>query len=106
MYLVILAKQFLTQLFQDTLFNDGKSSLSQEKGCSFAIACRLCCSLKVQVHLGVWLVVMLHASALNCGRLISNHVWFCARSPESEHPPQCVIKSDVHVYKGLSDKSC
>ena len=46
-------------------------------------------------------VVMLHATALNCGRLISNSVWFCAMCPESEHSPQCEIKSDVRVYKGL-----
>lgn len=49
-------------------------------------------------------VLTLHATAVNCG--ISNRVWFCARCPESEHPPQCVIKSGMPVYKVLSDKSC
>lgn len=36
-------------------FNDIKSLLRQEKGCSLATPCLLCCSLNVQVHLGVWL---------------------------------------------------
>lgn len=42
-------------------------------------------------------VVMVHATALNCGRLISNSVWFCAGCPDSEHPPQCVIKTCVRT---------
>lgn len=56
--------------------------------------------------LGSLAVVVLHAATLNCGRLISNSAWFCARCPESEHPPQCVIKHNTHVYKELGDNSC
>lgn len=33
-------------------------------------------------------------------------VSFCASCPQSEHPPQCVIKSDMCVCKGLSDEFC
>lgn len=98
-YLLILTKRFLTQLFQDILFNDVKSSLGEEKGCSFASG--LCCSEKVQVHLRD-----IRCNCIELWKINFKQCHFFASCPQSEHPPQCVIKSDMCVYKGLSDEFC